>query len=184
MSEQEIKSLMTELLEGTIKKQILLPRPSLTYNGQPKPVDTRYQRPLPSPRSATGQLANSVNVYFESDLEDGELNLVVDFGLADYWEWVNYGRRPSTKYPPLSIIQAWVQQKPALQYPGLSINSRAFLAARSIKEYGYYGINFIEASYKELENDLIDLLGQYGAEYFTKVLEDERIIIRSETNRP
>jgi hypothetical protein len=187
--EQQIQQQISQLLKKAIQEQILIPRPSLTYNGQEKPVNPIYQRPLPSPRVNTGELVNSVEVYFESDFEDGEANIVVDFGAADYWEFVNYGRRPSIKYPPLSVIEAWASTKPLQRYRNslgqfISNKSRAFLVARSIKEYGYYGINFLDKAYQKVQNQLIDEAQNLAVEYLLRKLEDSRIIVRSDTNRP
>ena len=187
--EKQIQQQISELLKEAIQKEILLPRQSLTYNGQEKPVNPKYQRPLPSPRSNTGELVNSVDVYFETDLEDGVANIVVDFGAADYWEFVNYGRRPSTKYPPLSVIETWAATKPVQRYRDdfgrfISNKSRAFLIARSIKEYGFYGINFLDTAYKNVENKLIENASQLVLEYFSRKINDSRIVLRTDSNRP
>jgi hypothetical protein len=187
--EEQIKQEISRLLKQAIQQEILLPRPSLTYFGQEKPVNTKYQRPLPSPRSNTGELVNSVEVYFESDLEDGEANIVVDFGAADYWEFINYGRRPSIKYPPLAIIEAWAASKPLPRYRNdlgqfISNKTRAFLVARSIKEYGYYGINFLDKAYDKVKTELIKNSQELALEFLKKKLKDERIILRTDTNRP
>lgn len=187
--EEEIQQQISQLLKKAIQTEILLPRQSLTYNGQEKPVNPRYQRPLPSPRSNTGELVNSVDVYFESDLEDGEANIVVDFGAADYWEFVNYGRRPSLKYPPLSIIETWAATKPVQRYTDnlgrfISDKSRAFLIARSIKEYGFYGINFLDTSYQKVERELLENASKLVLEYFTKKIRNSRIVLRTDSNRP
>jgi hypothetical protein len=187
--EEQIQQQISQLLKQAIQKEILLPRQSLTYNGQEKPVNTKYQRPLPSPRSNTGELVNSVDVYFETDFEDGDANIVVDFGAADYWEFVNYGRRPSMKYPPLSIIETWAATKPVQRYRNdfgqfISNKSRAFLIARSIKEYGFYGINFLDTAYKNVERELIENASQLVLEYFTRKISNSRIVLRTDSNRP
>jgi hypothetical protein len=187
--EEQIKQEISRLLKQAIQEEILLPRPSLTYFGQEKPVNTRYQRPLPSARSNTGELVNSVDVYFETDLEDGEANIVVDFGAADYWEFVNYGRRPSTKYPPLAIIETWANSKPLPRFRNdlgqfISNKTRAFLVARSIKEYGYYGINFLDKAYNKVKNELLDNASQLALEFLIRKLKEERIILRTDSNRP
>jgi hypothetical protein len=165
-----VKDIVSELIKGSIQKQLLIARPSLTYNGQPKPVNSKYQAPLPSPRLNTSVLYNSVEVYYETDLDDGELRLVVDFGTANYWYWVNFGRKPSVRYPNIKDIQDWVESKPALNYPELTVEQRTFLVARSIKEYGFAGINFIENAAKETAKDVEDLFGVYTADWFRNLL--------------
>lgn len=187
--EEEIQRQISQLLKKAIQEEILLPRPSLTYNGQEKPVNPRYQRPLPSPRVNTGELVNSVDVYFESDLEDGEANIVVDFGAADYWEFINYGRRPSIKYPPLSIIETWAASKPLPRFRNdlgqfITNKLRAFLVARSIKEYGYYGINFLDKAYQKVENKLVEDASELVLEYLLRKIQNSRIVLRTDSNRP
>ena len=167
---EQIKDIVSELIKGSIQKQLLINRPSLTYAGTPKPVNTNYPAPLPSARINTSTLYNSVEVYYESDLDDGELRLVVDFGSANYWYWVNYGRKPSVRYPNIKDIRDWVESKPALQVPTLTTDQRTFLVARSIKEYGYYGINFIENAVRETEKDVFDLFGEYSANWFRELI--------------
>jgi len=187
--EEQLQQQISRLLKQAIQEEILLPRPSLTYNGQEKPVNPRYQRPLPTGRVNTGNLVNSVDVYFESDLEDGEANIVVDFGSADYWEFINYGRRPSIKYPPLQIIEAWANTKPLPRFRNdlgqfVSNKTRAFLVARSIKEYGYYGINFLDKAYNKVKNELLENASQLALEFLIRKLKEERIILRTDSNRP
>lgn len=174
--EDEIRRTISELLKGSIQKQLLIPRPSLSYDGTPKPVNQNYSSPFPSPKVVTGQLYNSVDVYFNTGFEEGEPELVVDFQDANYWSNVNYGRRPSLRYPNIKDIRDWVESKPALNYPELSIDQRTFLVARSIKEYGIYGIHFIESAYEEVKTDLFDLFGQYGQEYLNNIIRNEILV--------
>lgn len=167
---EQVKDIVSELIKGSIQKQLLIQRPSLAWNGTPKPVNTNFPAALPSSRINTSTLYNSVEVYYESDLDDGELRLVVDFGSANYWYWVNYGRKPSVRYPNIKDIRDWVESKPALQVPTLTVDQRTFLVARSIKEYGYHGINFIENAVRETEQDVLDLFGEYTAGWFRELL--------------
>lgn len=172
----EIQNTISELLKGAIQKQLLIPRQSRSYDGTPKPVNQNYSSPQPSPKVVTSQLYNSVDVYFQTGFEEGEPQLVVDFQGANYWSVVNYGRKPSLRYPNIQDIRDWVESKPALNYPGLSIDQRTFLVARSIKEQGIFGINFIQSAYQEIQNDLLDLLGQYGQEYLNNVIRNEILV--------
>jgi hypothetical protein len=174
--EEEIRNTITELLKGSIQKQLLIPRPSLSYDGTPKPVNQNYSSPTPSPKVVTSQLYNSVDVYFNSGFEQGEPELVVDFQGANYWSVVNYGRKPSLRYPNIKDIRDWVESKPALNYPGLSIDQRTFLVARSIKEHGIYGIGFIQSAYQEIQTDLLDLFGQYGQEYLNNIIKNQILV--------
>lgn len=185
----EILDKIKVYVKQAIQDELLIPRPALTYNGQPKPINTAYQRPLRAPKIASGGLYDSVNVYFEGDLEDGKLNLVVDFGAADYWEFVEYGRRPSTKYPPLEIIKQWAAEKPIARFRDrrgrfISNDDRAFLAARSIKEYGIYGIGFLEKATQQVLSRVQQDISEVAANFFGNILLNNRIIFRSDYNRP
>lgn len=169
--EDELKATIQELLKDAIQNELVIPRMSRAFDGTPKPVSRTFSSPLPAPRFSTGTLYNSTEVYFESDFEDGELNLVVDFGSADYWYWVDQGRQPSERYPNIQDIRNWVEQKPALNYPDLSIDQRTFLVARSIKEYGYYGINFIEKAYDKVNLQIEERLGELSQVYLQNLIE-------------
>jgi len=173
--EEELKSTIQELLKESIQRQLTIPRLSLAFDGSPKPVSQKYSAPLASPRFTSGNLYSSTEVYFESDLDDGEVSLVVDFGDADYWYWVDQGRRPSTQYPNITAIRNWVETKPALNYIGLSVDQRTFLAARSIKEYGYYGINFIDSAVREVQGQLEDRFGEYAREFLDRLIRKDII---------
>jgi hypothetical protein len=76
-----------------------------------------------------------------------------------------------------------VESKPALNYPSLSVDQRTFLVARSIKEYGIFGIKFIESAYQEIQTDLVDLFGQYGQEYLNNVIRKQILVKWSQTSQ-
>jgi len=111
--EEKILQEIAQLLQNNIQGQLKKPYPAKTFSGQNKPVSGIGRTPV-SPRYASGNLYKQTRVYWETDFEDGQPNLVVDFGDADYWEFVNYGRRPG-RYPPLLAIDKWVRQKPGIE---------------------------------------------------------------------
>jgi hypothetical protein len=191
--EDEIKEQITFLLKQNIQQQLRAPRLPKTYNGRTKPVGGRYSY-TPKPKSLTGALANSVNVYFDGNNEN--MSLVVDFREQDYWYYVDQGRKPGrpvvrsrqarkkdgsagktyyvkdfTGYPPLASIAQWVRQRPALA--GLPLETRTYLAGRSIAQYGIGGINFIDAALKETEGQLIQAFGDLAAEMIERLLNEK-----------
>lgn len=194
MEPEQLKFEIQTLLKNAIQEQLARTYPSKTYSGVPKPVSGGYTN-VPKPKNLTRVLSNSVNVKFESDLDDGIVYLVVDFGSADYWYIVDMGRKPGqrfiktkakkdgstysypsfTKFPPLSTIRQWVQQRPALT-GNLSIDARTYLAARSIAEFGIGGINFIDNAIKETEIQLLDRLGDYALAYLNQILENKLVL--------
>lgn len=70
--------------------------------------------------------------------------------IADYWKYVEYGRRPG-KFPPINSILNWIKIKPVIPRPmnGLKPPTEpqlAFLIARKIARYGIQpGNQFTEA---------------------------------------
>lgn len=197
--EDDIKYQITTLLRGEIQGQLNIRRPARTYNGRYKPVSKKYPTPQ-SKKTLTGNLAQSVQVYFQGSAEDNNLTLIVDFGNTDYWYYVDKGRKPGnpimkarqrlrkdgtlgptfyvedfTKYPPLSSILQWVRQRPALQGAG-DVDTRAYLASRSIAQYGIYGINFIDKALENIEDQVLELYGDLGQEIFLKII-DKKIIL-------
>lgn len=165
-----IKGSIEELLKGAVQKQLLRQYPARSYDGTPKPIAKSYPTPFGN-KIASSTLYNSVDVYFQTEIESGEAQLVLDFGAADYWYFVDQGRRPSVKMPNIAAIRDWIGQKSAIQQPGLSLDQRAFLAARSIQQYGIYKTDFINNAAREVAQDLNDLFGQYAVEYFKEVIQ-------------
>jgi hypothetical protein len=196
---EDIQSQITTLLRSEIQGQLNIRRPARTYSGRYKPVSKKYPTPA-SKKTLTGNLAQSVQVYFKGNAEDDNLTLYVDFGNTDYWYYVDQGRKPGlpvikprqkmkkdgtmgdtfyvndfTKYPPLSSILQWVRQRPALQGAG-DVNTRAYLASRSIAQYGIYGIQFIKGALENIEEQVLELYGDLGQEIFLKII-DTKIIL-------
>jgi hypothetical protein len=199
MDINEIQYQITTLLREEIQGELQIRRPARAYDGRYKPVSKTYPTPQ-SKKSLTGSLSNSVNVYFKGSMEDNNLTLVVDFGSNDYWYYVDQGRKPGdktmkrrqarrkngqfgrgywvedyTKYPPLASIAQWVRQRPALE--GVrDIDTRTYLAARSIAKYGIYGIKFIDSALKDVEDRIVELFGDMGQELFLQII-DKKIIL-------
>lgn len=186
--EQEILQDIAKVLQDNVKRQLLKPYPSKTFSGQNKPVSGLRRTPVSS-RYASGNLYRQTRVYWETDFEDGQPNLVVDFGDAEYWEFVNYGRRPG-KYPPLFAIDKWVRQKPGIagvrdeKGRFVSRKSLVFLIRRSIAKYGYYGIQFIDKAVNETIEQITEKLGNAAKEYIERLYDEGRIFPRFEGNRP
>jgi hypothetical protein len=175
MDEAELQDLISLLLKNEIQNQLKLIRPARGFNGERKPVSSKYPTPLGN-KLDTGDLYNATDVYFEVE-GNGNQVIVVDFAPYPYWYWVNEGRRPG-KYPPLSTMLSWVQSKPALTSPDLSIKQRAFLAGRSIAKYGIFQTSFIQKGFKEAEQKIEYYLGEYAKEYLTNYMIKNKIIVK------
>ena len=102
---------------------------------------------------ATHKLAESVRY----EIVAGERSMAVDISLAEYWKYIEYGRKAG-KFPPLENIEQWIKVKGIqpmtrtqasvkrwTQHKGSirkndgsipSIKSLAYLIGRKIKEEG------------------------------------------------
>ena len=78
MDEQILKQI-ADTFKKAIQTELLVPRVAKTYSGVQKPISGKFRYGATPPK-ASGALYNSVNVYWEADLEDAQPNLVLDFG--------------------------------------------------------------------------------------------------------
>lgn len=182
------------LVQQAILAELATPRYPKTFLGQRKPVSgTRTYNALPI--NYQNGLSNNLEVYWETDFEDGNPNLVVDFGTAEYWQFVEYGRegkqtKPSNKYPPLDSIMTWAKTKQGLARPFrdakgrfMSTERMAWMMQRSIGKYGIYPSSFIEKALNKVTDEVTERLATLTAEYFATVLA-ERVIIRTDSTNP
>lgn len=124
------------------------------------------------PSYATGNLSN-FQTYI--DINDGRF--LVTFELADYWKYVEYGRRPG-KMPPINAIEQWVKVKPVVPN---AINGRvpdtkqlAFLIARKIGREGITGKKpLTNTIYSEEVNIIIEAIKRALTEQVIQSLTDE-----------
>lgn len=63
-------------------------------------------------KNASGVLAGTVRYLVERNSTE----YAVDLSLANYWQYVEYGRRPG-KFPPPDKILEWVRIKPVIPRP-------------------------------------------------------------------
>lgn len=89
-------------------------------------------------KRATGELINSVRgeVVIQNDTYSAVLNV------ADYYKYVEWGRKRGGKMPPISAILKWVQVKPVIARPN-TLTGRvptqqqlAWAIAKSIQQNG------------------------------------------------
>lgn len=185
---EEVQAMIPELLKKAIQKQLDTSRLSKTFSrnfrGENKTVGGGFG-PFNSPPKATGTLYRSVNVYWEQDIEDGDPVLIVDFGEADWWYWVDFGRKPG-KFPNLTSIKKWINDKPIGTWNGITPDSQAYLIGRSIQKYGTQGTNFMEKAWNSVLDDFQNPdgpVGDYVFEYIDKLISEGRILGRSNFNR-
>lgn len=120
-------------------------------------------------KRATGDLIRSVSgeVVIENDVYSAVLNV------ADYYKYVEWGRKKGGKMPPISAILKWVQVKPVIARPntltGLvpTQEQLAYAIAKSIQQNG------IEPTYalRETNNATFNAFEQRLKDALTEDLE-------------
>lgn len=200
-----MKETISNLLLDALRAQLRMERPARAYDGRLKPVNGKYPNQSGN-KYVSGNLYDQMSVFWDSDWEDGEVRIGIDFGDADYWYYVNYGRKPGqkitkvridrfgnqieyesfTKFPPINKIMEWAKQKPVLQYRDrlgrfISNDTRAYLISRAIARDGIYGIRFIDAALAQVKTELIEMLGDSAREYFEGIIK-KGLITRVKTN--
>jgi hypothetical protein len=194
MNEEELKALISNLIKDELQAQLLQVGAAKSYSGIPKPTNGRFPGSIGN-KISSGELYNSIQVDFGTDFDNGGLQLEVS--MASYGKYVDEGRLPGveiqktrtskrgnqityktyTKFPPLSAIKNWVQQKPALTAPNLTTDQRAFLAARSIARDGIFPTNFIDKAITNVTDKVVYYLGEYAGEYLENLLAQGQLKI-------
>lgn len=119
--------------------------------------------------NASDNLYNSVKYMLDVDSKKFEVKLQ----LADYWKYVENGRKPG-KWPPISAIEKWIEIKPVLPRPmangQLPTNKQlAFLIARKIGLEGIAPRPILDKSIK----DVWDVMKEFLEEALAKDVEAE-----------
>jgi len=91
-------------------------------------------------------LAKNIKITFVNDK--------VTMYAPSYIEFVDKGRRPSKKLPPIKDIEKWIKDKKINVPQGQTIKNIAFAIAKSIAENGYKGKHFLTL----LEQEIGDLI--------------------------
>lgn len=119
---------------------------------------------------AAGTLYNSV--LYNVNKQTGE----IQFYYAEEGEFVESGRRPNSRFPPIKAIAKWAKQKGIPQFRDkkgryISNDARTFLLSRSIAIKGIKKFPFftdaIELATQQLYNDLEDAIVQDIEDSFT-----------------
>ena len=108
---------------------------------------------------ASGELINSVRYLFEHNGSKYEVYLQ----LADYWKYVEYGRR-SGKFPPVDKILNWIRVKPVIPRPFNgklpSEQQLAYLIGRKIALEGTKPRNILALTLEELNEEYDDKISE------------------------
>lgn len=116
-----------------------------------------YKRQLHSRgKHASGKLANEVTYK----VQKGGTMISVSLNLADYWVYVEKGRKAGGKFPPLDAIQKWIEVKPIIPRPDSNgrvptIPQLTYLIGRKIAEQGIPPTNALSLSVKAVYQDML-----------------------------
>ena len=112
-------------------------------------------------KDASGLLSQSVRYT----VDHGNAMYRVDLSLQEYWKYVEYGRRPLSRFPPLDKILEWIKVKPVVPRPfdngKLPTEKQlAFLIGRKIAEDGIKPTPALDTAVGVAYAQMIDELGK------------------------
>lgn len=103
-------------------------------------IITNYKSQLEAEHMNNGELYRTISY----SVSTGNSGWVISVSLADYWKYIEYGRRPG-KMPPVSAIENWIKVKQIVPHSMTlksgktaipTIPQLSFLIARSIGRRG------------------------------------------------
>ena len=103
-------------------------------------------------------------------LEIGDSLYEISFKTLDYFKYIENGRKPGSKMPPVSAISQWITKKQILPRNRETLPQMSFVIARSIGKKGIPGKNYLESVKESLLGDRIN---QAIQDALTLDLEDE-----------
>lgn len=104
-------------------------------------IITNYKSQLEAEQMNNGELYRTIS-YSVSTVSSG---WVISVSLADYWKYIENGRRAGAKMPPVSAIENWIKVKQIIPHSMTlksgktvvpTIPQLSFLIARSIGQRG------------------------------------------------
>lgn len=121
-----------------------------------------YKKELEHEQYTNGELYNTLSYKVNSNNE----GWVISISLADYWKYVEEGRRPG-KQPPREVIEKWISVKQIIPRPMTlksgktvtpTIPQLAFLIARKIGRDGIQGKHLFANSFQGVKQMFISKL--------------------------
>lgn len=125
-------------------------------------IITNYKSQLEAEQMNNGELYRTIS-YSVSTVNSG---WVISVSLADYWKYVEYGRRPG-KMPPVSAIENWIKVKQIIPHSMTlksgktvipTIPQLSFLIARSIGRRGIAPKPLFKNSFEAAKKQFIQVI--------------------------
>ena len=110
-----------------------------------------------------GKLYKTLNYSISNE----GIDWVVTIHLEDYWKYIEDGRRPGAKMPPVEAIKKWIEYKKILPRPiqlksGKTVipstQQLAFVIARSIGKNGIEARPIARETVDQLNNEFVSIL--------------------------
>lgn len=118
-----------------------------------------YRSELEADNNSNGELYKTLSYT----VSKGTSDWVISISLADYWKYVEYGRKPG-KMPPLEAIENWITVKRIIPHPlqiksGKSVlptvKQLSFLIARKIGRDGTQGKHYFETAFEKVKREFL-----------------------------
>jgi hypothetical protein len=161
--------------EESLRTSLASPYPFAPgYNKTRAPFGVRNMK------TKTGFLYNSIKVEFNPTLNE------VVVSMADYWKFVNDGRKPG-KYVPIKPLMAWIRakgfnkNKKTGKFEKFNIKGMAFGVSKNIFKFGIAPTFFYDNAFnifeKEFENEAYEAAGIDVVNFFERVVDE--IIVKT-----
>lgn len=140
-----------------------------------KTIISEYRSELEADNNSNGELYKTLSYT----VSKGTSDWVVSISLADYWKYVEYGRRPG-KMPPVSAIENWIKVKQILPH-SIQLKSGktviptvpqlSFLIARKIGRDGTQGKHYFENAFEKVKRDFLTKIAEAVQQDIKETLE-------------
>ena len=125
-------------------------------------IITNYKSQLEADQMSNGVLYRTISY----SVSTGNSGWVISVSLADYWKYIEYGRRPG-KMPPLEVIEKWIDVK-EIKPHSMTLKSGKtvipkppklpFLIARSIGQRGIPPKPLFKNSFEAAKQQFIQVI--------------------------
>jgi hypothetical protein len=114
----------------------------------------------------TGNLVNSIE-YNVLETVDGVL---LKINAPEYLKYIDEGRRPNSKQPPISAIIPWVRRKGIVVQGAKNERQSAFVIARAIGKNGIRPLNFLQPTIERVLKNKQELIRKMSEDDILNIL--------------
>lgn len=126
-------------------------------------IITNYKSQLEAEQMNNGELYRTISY----SVSTGNSGWVISVSLADYWKYIENGRRAGAKMPPVSAIENWINVKQIIPHSMTlksgktvipTIPQLSFLIARSIGRRGIPPKPLFKKSFEAAKQQFIQVI--------------------------